>query len=169
MKYAFFLALATLAVFSSCKKKSNDTPDPVNPTPGSNRVDLISRSWKMTYFFSHTPVPDPEPGHVPFTNLLDSLPACSQDDVLNLLRNGIYTITEGEIRCRPSDPTTAESGRWTFLSGEGAIRRFRLSDRDTVYNLTSDIDSLTEGRLRLSSNMVINGQTYRVSAGYRRQ
>ncbi len=163
--------LCGLAVFASCKKKDDPLPTP-NPTPGSNTINLVSRTWKMTYSVVPAPgIPDSNGGFI--ISLYDSMLSCTKDDLLTFTKLAAYSQTEGDTRCRPSSSGIIETGTWSFVNNEAGISRKHtvtvVSGTGTTtqtLELIASLDSITETRMRLTYPLKVNDVTYQVSTGY---
>lgn len=176
---ACLCGFAALATVPSCKKKDDYVAPTPNPTPGSNKIDLISRTWKMTYSQAEPPgIPDTAGNFI--TDIYDSLQPCVRDNLLLFTTTATYVINEGDLRCRPSDPANMQVGTWSFVNNEAQISQRHYisvtipskknplvdSSKSVQVELISSLDSVTDTRLRLTYPLVVNGQTYTVATGY---
>lgn len=100
MKKLLTLATVLVIAFSSCKK---DDPAPTCNLDSNG----ILGGYKITSLLYKANAATPE------IDLFALYDACEKDDILTMLANGTYTVTEGATACTP---TNADSGTWS-LSG----------------------------------------------------
>ena len=125
MKKLFIIASALLVAFSSCKKD-----DPA-PTCNLDNNGILG-SYKITSILYKANTATPE---VDIFALYDG---CQKDDILTMLSNGTYTITEGATTCTP---TNADSGTWSL---SGSTLTLDGTDPGTVSNFSCSGFTLTQ-------------------------
>lgn len=134
-----FLAMATMAFFSSCKKDKDDD------NTGNGKTDLITNgSWKISAVHEKL-------GENPWVDITaQEYEDCELDDRIQFSKPNIVTTDEGATKCDPSNPQT-DTGTWKFVNGEQEIE---LAGEEF------HIDELTATSLKISVSGALDGFTY---------
>jgi hypothetical protein len=100
MKKLLFLLSATLIFIAGCKKDDDEPEDTTSVT-----IKNVSGNYKLTDYALKS-------GSVTIS-FYDSIPSCSQDDIITLKTDKTYTWADSGVKCTGS---TDETGTWD-LSG----------------------------------------------------
>jgi len=130
------LAIASVAVFSSCNKDDDKS--------SSKTKLLTSGTWKIIL------AEEKENGGA-WEDVTDiQFAPCTQDDRLKFSEPNVITSDEGATKCDPSDPQT-QTGTWAFVSNGQGI------DLDgELY----DIDELNGHTFKISYTETFGGESY---------
>lgn len=79
---------------------------------------LTQKAWLMKSGSVNPPLNN---GNVIISDIFNSLPDCSKDDLLIFKSNGSYTQEEGKTKCKPTDPAVYDMGNWSLNYDETVL------------------------------------------------
>jgi hypothetical protein len=95
------IILIFFLIINSCEKDKDLTKSEM----------LTQKAWLMKSGSVNPPINN---GNAIISDIFNSLPDCSQDDLLIFKSNGSYTQEEGKTKCEPTDLTVYDMGSWSF-------------------------------------------------------
>lgn len=130
--------MASIAVFSSCKKDKDENND------NSKKGLLTKGTWKIEA--AHEKL-----GPSAWSEITDiEFMPCELDDRLQFSGNNIVTTHAGAVKCNPADAET-ETAEWHFINGEQGI---------SLDGADFEIVTLTANSLQISVSENIDGMLY---------
>jgi hypothetical protein len=142
---AFLSLTVILFLASGCSK------DEAQPTP----EELITKSWIHTDLLATI-------GGVSQSVYADQYNACEQDNIYSFSADGTFSVTEGSLKCDPSDPDVFTTGTWQLLENGKKI----IIDTIDEDPYTLDIDELTATSMKGSIIETSNGISVKVTFVY---
>ena len=133
--------MVLIIIMAACKKEKT-------PAPTDDTITILqSGDWKLTAFTI-------SPALNGITDVMQNIPPCAKDNLLQFKPNSIFYFDEGATKCDPSGPQR-ETGTWSY---DPAIKQLKYASPSLDFVI--DIKSINANSLNGTRIMTVNGANY---------